>query len=293
MNPQDRVKLVADSSPALRLIKDQMKDPSRVVGLDYNFYPGYGGAVGLEQVDGADPLLNKFYRSMMDASGVALQFSSANIGLVDEHLAGDLPFFEMLNSRYFLGHPGTPADQIPSLKRLASLDLDIYEATRAWPRAFFTNQIQPYETEQQFVELVRKADGNPFAAVRPADTSDQVASLRATTAAAPAVVPATDYALTSNTTSFRVNAPAPGVAVLTEAYVENDLDLRVNGKPAEYFRVNSAFRGVALNAAGEYEISYRYWPRHLTMSLWVAGISLVTLLLWLFFASFPSSREVS
>ena len=70
MNPQRRVNLVADSSPALKLIKSHAAEPARSAGLDSAFFPGYGGAVGVEQIDGPDPLLNKHYRALMDASGV-------------------------------------------------------------------------------------------------------------------------------------------------------------------------------------------------------------------------------
>ena len=72
-------------------------------------------------------------------------------------------------------------------------------------------------------------------------------------------VAAKQYALTNNTTSFNVDAPQAGVIVLTEPYVEHDFHLRVNGREADYFRVNSAFRGVFLPQAGKYHLSFSYW----------------------------------
>jgi len=53
-----------------------------------------------------------------------------------------------------------------------------------------------------------------------------------------------EYALTTNTTSFKINAPGPGVIVLTEPYIDGDFQVRVNGRLDHYFRVNSAFRGL-------------------------------------------------
>jgi uncharacterized membrane protein YfhO len=78
--------------------------------------------------------------------------------------------------------------------------------------------------------------------------------------------------------------------VLTEPYVEGDFQLRVNGKPESYFRVNSAFRGVFLPEAGDYHFSFAYWPRHLTISLWISAFGIILLLLWLG-RFFPYSRR--
>jgi hypothetical protein len=71
------------------------------------------------------------------------------------------------------------------------------------------------------------------------------------------------------------------VIVLTEAYVPEDFQVRVNGKPAKYFRVNSAFKGLFVPEAGDYDVSFAYWPRYLTLSLWIAGAGLAILLGWL------------
>ena len=59
MNPQPRTNLVADSSAAVKFLTQATRDPARVLGLNEDFAPGYGGAIGLEQVDSADPLLNR------------------------------------------------------------------------------------------------------------------------------------------------------------------------------------------------------------------------------------------
>ena len=94
------------------------------------------------------------------------------------------------------------------------------------------------------------------------------------------IIAATDYALTNNTTSFKITATGPGTVVLTEPYLKDDFQLTVNGKPAAYFRVNSAFRGVFVPAAGEYRFLFSYWPRHLTISLWISALGLAVLGFW-------------
>jgi hypothetical protein len=296
MNPQARTNLIADRSPAVELIRKASTEPSRSAGLGHNLAPGYGGAIGLEMIDSADPLLNRFYKSMMDAFKPKLVFASPDSGVIDDQLEEDLPLFDMLNVRYYLGHGGTEADAIPSLRNIASLDLNVYESSKAWPRAFFAGRLLPYESETDFVKFIREGDGRPFAAVAQADLERQSdASGLADHSSTPAdrqIVPATDYVLTTNTTSFKVVAPAKGVVVLTEPYVEGDFQLRVNGQPASYFRINSAFRGVLVPAAGDYHFSFAYWPRHLTISLWIAGFGIILLLLWLG-SAFKYSRRAA
>jgi hypothetical protein len=175
------------------------------------------------------------------------------------------------------------------LKKIAALDLDVYESSKAWPRAFFSDRLIPYTSEQTFVPLLKNGNGMPFAAIatEELDLHPELAALATNTGQSTTAltVPATHYSLTNNTTSFKVIAPGAGVVVLTETYVEGDLQVRVNGTPSGYFRVNSAFRGVFLPKAGEYDLSFRYWPRFFTLSLWLSAFGIVTLALWLGFLS--------
>jgi hypothetical protein len=295
MNPQVRTTLTADLSPTLALVHNRAPEPSRAVGFQYNLIPGYGGAVGVEQIDSMAPLLNKHYRTLIDAYGVRLLSTYGAEGMIDNQLEANLPLFDMLNVRYFLGDGGAQAAALPSLKKIAAFDLDVYESTKVWPRAFFADRLIVYDGEQDFVRQIRTGPGLPFAAIakEELDLRPELRDFaRASPAkAGPAIVRASHYALTSNTTSFRVTAPGPGVVVLTEPYVEGDFDLRVNGKASSYFRVNSAFRGVFLPTPGEYDFSFRYWPRYFTFSLWLCGFGITLLLLWLGSAFKYSHRE--
>ena len=284
MNPQPRVDLIATSSPALQFIHGAAGEPSRTAGLGYALAPGYGGAVGVELIDSAEPLLNRYYKSLIDLSGAALIFASQNSAVIEEQLDKDLPLFNMLNVRYYLGQAETRADTIPSLKKVAALDLNIYESSQFWPRAFFSNRVSAYGAESDFVQLVKQGDGRPFAAIAQNDLGqrkDIALPADAAISGDRQIIPATDYTLTTNKTSFRIAAPAEGVVVLNEPYVADDFQLKVNGEPASYFRINSAFRGVFLPKAGDYHFSFAYWPRYLTISLWIAAFGIVLLSLWL------------
>jgi hypothetical protein len=241
----------------------------------------------VEQIDGPDPLLNKHYRALMNSWGIKLLFGSWRFGISHERLSADLPLFNMLNVRYFLGDVKLQGEPVPSLSRIASLDLDVFESEGVWPRAFFTDRLVTYEHEEEFVDLLRKGDGTPFAAIPKEELDNQPDLSQFTGAATPLgnrkTSPAKDYVLTNNTTSFKVNATGPGVIVLTEAFVREDFQARVNGKPANYFRLNSAFKGLFVPGAGDYAVSFAYWPRYLTLSLWIASIGAAILLGWLAF----------
>jgi hypothetical protein len=190
----------------------------------------------------------------------------------------------MLNVRYVLGSAGGKPELAPSLSKIAALDLDVYESRKVWPRAFFTDHVVSYGSENEFVRLLKEGDGAPFAAVAQTDLDRQEALSKWRVSASPTpkqTIRATDYTLTTNTTSFKMKAPGAGIVVLTEPYLQDDFQLELNGKPSHYFRVNSAFRGVFVPASGDYEISYSYWPRHFTMSLWISALGLFSLLFFL------------
>jgi uncharacterized membrane protein YfhO len=67
------------------------------------------------------------------------------------------------------------------------------------------------------------------------------------------------------------------VAVLTEAFYPDDFKVTVDGRPADYFRVNHAFKGVRIDRAGRHEITFAYWPEHFTLALELAAAGLLLL----------------
>jgi uncharacterized membrane protein YfhO len=56
-----------------------------------------------------------------------------------------------------------------------------------------------------------------------------------------------------------------------ETFYDRDFQVTVDGRPADYFRVNHAFKGVAIDRAGRHEIAFAYWPEHFTLSLGLAA----------------------
>ena len=118
--------------------------------------------------------------------------------------------------RYYLDAPGK--GDIPGLSRVAGADLDVFESATAWPRAFFTDSLETCRDDDGFLARVVHGDGRPFAAVGPDALAarPELVALTAKDGGQRQVVPAHDYRLTSNTTTFRVHATGPGVAALLE-----------------------------------------------------------------------------
>jgi hypothetical protein len=285
INPTRRM----DFRPPSAAVDLIQKQPGlfRTVGFGPVLFPGVNGIFGLESIYGPDPLANPYYHELLTSAGVRQEWSWRWI--VEGTNLRPLPLYKMLNVRYFLDIPRHTHPEMDAVQRPV-LDLDISRNEGHWPRAFFASAAQSYDRVEQFVDLLRQADSRPFAAIQRGDAADPGGEpANVTTGAA---VAARDYRLTNNTTSFTIDAPSPGVAVLTEAYVPGDFRVTLNGAPADYFRVNHAFRGVHIPAAGKYVVSYSYWPRHFTLSLVLAAIGSVILLAWLI-ATFRGRREAT
>ena len=91
------------------------------------------------------------------------------------------------------------------------------------------------------------------------------------------VTPARNYRLTSNTTALEIDATGPGLVVLTEAWLDRDFRVTLNGRRVDYLRVNHAFKGVVIPSAGSHRIEFTYRPRRFALSLNLAGLGLILL----------------
>ncbi len=267
-NPQVRAPLDVPS-PAVQEIARREKQPVRIAGLGMNLYCGAAQNFLQEGIYGVDAVRSPFYDRLAVAAGIpkVLYWGTDNFGGERDRARGA---FDLLNVKFYLDRPGATPE--PSgLTRIAQRDLTVYESPTAWPRAFFTNRIVLADTVEDVVRRLGPAAGQPFVAVD-RDERDSLPPLEALmrSSPTPAAVPARDYRLSTNRTSFTVEAPGPGVVALTEAYYPKDFRVSLNGTVVPYFRVNYAFKGVWVPAAGTYTVSFQYWPHHLTLSLWIA-----------------------
>jgi hypothetical protein len=221
---------------------------------------------------------NRYYQELAQAFALnrVWTWDFAN----DERLASRLvPVHDMLNvSWYVATRRAGPPRPIAGLQPRTQLDLDVYSSPTAWPRAFFTDRLAVYTTAGDFAALLtnrlQAGDRRPFAAVQ----ADEALPARL-----PAwldgrtVCAATAYRLTANRTAFALATPGPGVAVLTECYYPEDFRVTVDGRPAAYFRVNHAFKGVMIPDAGHHEIVFAYWPQYFSLALVMGAIGVLAL----------------
>ena len=109
-------------------------------------------------------------------------------------------------------------------------------AILVWPRAFFTDTLSLYTDPSEFATFIQTGDGKPLAAIHQRELvrTPSLASLLRDQQGRH-VVPASEYHLTNNTTSFQVVAPSAGVVVITEAYLEGDFHVTVNGARSPIF----------------------------------------------------------
>lgn len=275
MNPRVRTDLKAQS-PAIEWLR-HVPEAARTVGFGDVLFPGYNGISGIESISGTDPLQNSYYRDLLVAGGVPLQWMWR---WVVDKASWDrlLPFYNLLNVRYFLATVNSPDVHLQNLTKAAELDLSIYQNDSAWPRAFFVDKIIPYDSTGEFIATIVNRKERPVAAIQKNTLATMPLTPPLMSAQEDArVVAARNYHLTSNTTTFTIDAPTAGLVVLTEVFLPKDFVVRINGAPVDYFRANHAFRGVLIPKAGTYTISFSYWPRRFTFSLILATTGVVLL----------------
>jgi hypothetical protein len=273
MNPEERMDLSA-RSPAVEYVKAHLPEPARVTGFDGVLTPGFNAVIGLESPGGSDPLENRFYREMTSAMRFEILWDWRMV-VGKENVVLLRPLYDFLNIRYYLGQPTTPAANLPGLRFDGARDLEVYESPFVWPRAFFTDTLVRYRAVSELPPMIWDGDLRPFAAIQVGEEKD--VPVLPGNQKARRIAPATGYRVTTNTITFTVDAPARGIAVLSEGFEEGNFRVTANGKPVDYFRVNHAFKGVYLPEPGRYVIRFSYWPRVLTLALWLSALGIVML----------------
>jgi hypothetical protein len=268
MNPKQRLDMRDLPSPAVAQIKSVMREPARVVGIDWVMTPGFNTVLGLETISGPDALQNPAMRELTAALGIP-QMWFWKLAVWHKDFARLHRSLDLLGVRYYLEKPGQGAS-LPDTKLLGTTDLDVVESETAWPRAFFTDAVPTYGEVGEIAQLAQQGDGRPFATMLLPDRV--LLPLPPRPFATRQIIPAHAYRLTQNSTTFEIEASAPGVAVLGEAWLPDDLQVLVDGRPAQVLRVNHAFRGVFVAQPGHHVVQFFYWPAALSPALWLAVI---------------------
>jgi len=261
-NPTVRADLAA-KSPAIEWVTAHLDEPARVSGVNHSLFSGFLSTYGLEGIGGPDALVNRAYRELVEIKGLA-DPGDWMFKLTIETFRTKRSFLDFLGLRYVVAESYEPLADA-GYTPVASLDLNIWESDTAWPRAFFANRLVPYATTADFLRLVDENAAGPFAAVEESEEKRLTTPLDAS---APLVaVAATRYKLTSNSTAFEIDAPTPGFAVLQETYEADNFKVTLDGVEVPYFKVNFAFKGIAIPTAGKHRVEMRYRPRYFSLSL--------------------------
>ena len=291
VRPPPRVDFHAKSEAVTLVQSTQANEPSRAFGMHGNFFAGWTSAYGLEAVNSPDALMNKWCHELIESAQIPRPWAW-DLSVAPEDLPKVRPFFDALNVRYYLDLRSDQAAMGRALKLVKTADLDVYESPTVWPRAFFTDRLELYDSPNDFVAALRAGDGRPFAAAQRSQLADDrsLASMPRGVAAR-TIAPATNYRLTENTTSFDIHANGPGVVVLNEVLWPGDFRVEVNGRKAPVLRVNHAFKGVQVDAAGDYRITFRCLPKNFPRNAAMCGIGAFLLIGSLFVTSRRPSRE--
>lgn len=265
---------VTGSAPVIDAIDAAATAPTRVLGLGTNLLPGANGLYDLEGIAGPDALLLPHLRELLDASGPPLTvgwmrfFTRAD---ADRAAAA----LDLLNVGYIVAAPDELAAGDQPMPMRGPDPLRAIPRPTAWPRAFFIDRVGRYATPADLLAQTRDA-GQAMASIFAGDAN--AAAITQGISSGPAdPIPATQYRLTPNTTTFHVQAPHAGVVVLAEAYVPDDFVATLNGMPVPYFRVNHVFKGVAVPGAGDWDVRFEYRPRHWNLALTAAAAGVLVL----------------
>ena len=278
MLPGPRAVLNAPS-PAIEKIKADPASPFRVVGLDWTLMGDYGAVYGLEGIGSLAPLSNsEFINLVKSFPGV----SFTRLWRIEiTNYTSAQPLLNLLNVKYLLADPGDHVEGNADVRIAGRSDFLVLENTKAWPRAFFANGIATNASNDQFVRQLLTRGPTPFISLSPAAIKQQPGLQSLVNAAPVALVPATDYDLRPNSTTFRIRVPAAGVVCLTEGQAEG-FTATANHEPKTVLTVNRAFKGIYLDAPGDYQISFTYRPRHWRLAgtlFWIScgGVLLLVL----------------
>jgi hypothetical protein len=262
------------ASPAITALRaDQKNEPSRAVGFRGNLSPGWNDTYRIEGINGPDALMNKHYRELLEACDF-IRIWDWRIYQEFDTYPPLRPFYDFLNVSHYLDyHSGQPS-LATLFTKIFDGDLDVYRSESVWPRAFFTDRVATYATAKDFAKLIETGDGRPFAAMQSGDPAPRDIP---DTLSTRTVVPARNYHLTTNTTAFEIDASAPGLVALSEAWLPHDFRVSLNGERVHYLRLNHAFKGVFIPTAGHHKLEFTYRPRRFTLAVNLALLGLVLL----------------
>lgn len=270
-NPRVRVDLHTETD-GIRFLK-QSREPERMQGAKDVLVAGFQAMYGLESIRGADPIAEKHWAEWYHAAKLGgWNWTRQELELRDLADPLRLRIMDALNVGMYVTMPKDRTTP-PGLSEVHSSDLRILHSGSVWPRAFFSDSIIPYASADDLVHLIKEGDGRPFVAIQAPSDSLQTASVPDKWKNR-VIVPGTQYNLRSSRTSFTVDCPKAGFALLLEKWMPDSFRAWVDGVPAEVLRVNHCFKAVRIPSAGVHRVEFQYHPKPFFQFVWLFWLGL-------------------
>jgi len=247
------------SSPAIDRIKTDRTGPFRVVGMQYNLYGDYAAVYGLEDIRSCAPLTSAAYLDLLqNFPGMKLAF--VWILEVKDPVAAQ-PLLNLLNVKYLLGPTNLAPPPGADWRVTDRSDFTVIENPEVWPRAYFTDQVEPIATTGEFIRRLAADGRQPLAALTPEEIATEPGLGPLTTTTNAVVVAATNYQLRANSTAFDVHAPSAGIVCLSEGQARV-FTAMANGAPKAVRTVKRATWEEYLDWTRENYVEFTYGPAH-------------------------------
>ena len=262
-NAPSPVRYYAPKLPVIDVLRTHsahVREPFRILGLDWTFLPNAAAQYGFEDVRGSDPMAWSDYSRFLRTAAVPDPWIEDVKRIADpEH-----EIIDFLNVRYLLTDPN--ANLGGKWTRIYSgADGELYENTRFLPRFFAPALLRRFNGERFEQELGRGFAQSPL--VR-GDVADAVATN-------PQGV--TIAVRRWNGIEYRLGVQAPGPAIIASSHpAMPGWDVRINGKPVPPLRINGAFLGFRV-PQGDSSVQIKYRPRSVRASIAITLLALMIL----------------
>jgi len=168
-----------------------------------------------------------------------------------------LPILNMLNTKYFISSPSTPAIQ----------------NNQANGNAWFVSSVKKAKSANEEIKLLGTLDTKKVAV-----SSDKEAGVLAASYKIDASSRVNLSRYATNELNYTSKNSSDGVIVFSEIYYPDGWNCYIDGKKTAYFRVNYLLRGVKV-AAGNHKIDWKFEPNsYLTGSSYSFAGSIILLL---------------
>lgn len=275
-NPTQRPDFSIKSS-AIEYLKKEIsnsEEPTRVIGEGGVLFPGSNVRYGLEGLVPVEALRSQNYEKLLKLFDIPEHWGWLRV-LKSDEFPKHASALDLLGIGYVMADVGVEMPQ--NMKLVHSSDLAVWRRDSVWPRAFFVNNVVEVHSPSGILDALADKSHTPFAAVESQSIPQGIQENHSPYK----VVSARHYSLTNNSTHFSVEATGPGMIVLGETYYPGDFVAILNDKKVDYIRVNEASKGIWVDKAGKYSVSYTYRPERLNQAILICLFGIVLLFLLL------------